>query len=406
MSNLKLKFKSEKPPDEVFIAGIIALGCNIGVRRMSKIANGITYEQLNDLIQWYFTKENVDAASRIINETIDKLSLPSVYQKSINSHHTSSDGQKFNVSVPSLNSSYSYKYFGTGKGVAAYSFIDEFSRLYYNTVIDSSAREASYVIDGLINDGTVTSETHSTDSHGYTEIVFGISSGLGVQFSPRIKNLKQQLIYTFRSHSPKSYIERGFKITPTATTYINEDLIEKQWDNILRIFMTIKLKVTTASRIIKRLGAYSRQHELHKALKELGRVHKSVFILKYADDVELRQDTEKALNRIEQSHQFAKAIFFGGNQHLKYGSKEEQELAISCRHLIQNTIVLWNYMTLTKLLLESKEEPEKYKSILDIIKSASIMTWRHINIHGEYDFEYHNSRDFFKIEQLLGFDVS
>lgn len=398
--------KSEKPSIETFIAGIIALGCNIGPRRMAKISHGISYEKLSDLIQWYFSKENVDSASQLIIEAIDKLSLPSLYQKKPGTHHTSSDGQKFNVSVPSLMASHSHKYHGTGKGVTALSFIDEFSRLYYSMVMDSAERESTYTIDGLINDDTVESEKHSTDTHGYTEIVFGLSYALGVQFSPRIKNIKDQIIYTFRSHPKKYYESKGYQMLPRAKSYLNEGIIEKHWDSILRILVTIKLRVTRASTILKRLSAYSKQHELHKALKEFGRIYKSKFILKYVDDVDLRQDTEKAENRIEQSHQFAKAIFFGGNQKLKYGTKEEQELAISCRHLIQNSIVFWNYMTLTDMLIEIQDDRDLYEKVKETIKNASVMTWRHINIHGEYDFEMKNEEQLFEIERLIDFKLN
>ena len=62
-------------------------------------------------------------------------------------------------------------------------------------------------------------------------------------------------------------------------------------------------------------------HPLYRALKELGRVYKTVFVLRYLDELPLRQNTEKMLNRIEQSHQFAKAVFFGNSQEFKHDTK-------------------------------------------------------------------------------------
>lgn len=402
----KKHFKREQPSETLFIAAIIALGCNFGLRRLAKISHGISYTKLNDLVQWYFTKDNIDSASSAINLAVEKLSLPSIYQSEPGKHHTSSDGQKFNVDIPLLISSYSPKYYGTGKGVTALSFIDDFSRLYYNLIMDPSVRESTYTIDGLINDSNVTSDKHSTDTHGYTEIVFGLSYGLGVEFSPRIKNINKQMIYTFRSHPKKDYLNMGFGILPTATTYINEDLIEKHWDKILRILVTIKLRINKASNILKRLTDYSKQHELHKALKEFGRIYKSTFILKYIDDLEVRRSTVKAENRIEQSHQFAKAVLVGGNLKLNYSTKEEQELALACRHLIQNAIVLWNYLSLTELLLDSNDNTEMYNGIIQTIKKSSIMTWRHINIHGEYNFQNVDYGKVFEMERLNNFNLN
>jgi TnpA family transposase len=93
---------------------------------------------------------------------------------------------------------------------------------------------------------------------------------------------------------------------------------------------------------------------LYRALKELGRIFKSIFILRYLDEAPLRQGIEKQLNRIEQSHQFAKAVFFGNNQEFKMETKEEQEIAVGCRHLVQNAIVLWNYLFISEKLSEIK----------------------------------------------------
>ena len=52
-----------------------------------------------------------------------------------------------------------------------------------------------------------------------------------------------------------------------------------QWDNILRFVATIALREATATQLFKRLSSYSRQHPLYKALKEYGRVIKTLFLL-------------------------------------------------------------------------------------------------------------------------------
>lgn len=399
----------QKPPDQhVFFAAIIAIGCNLGIRRMSRISKGISLEKLNYLVQWYFSKDNLDKAIAKINGFINELSLPQVYKKRNEELHTSSDGQKFNVSVPSINATYSYKYFGSGKGVTAYSFIDDYSRLYYNTVISASEREAAYVIDGLMHNEEIESDIHSTDTHGFSEIVFAISNGLGVFFAPRIKNYKDQFLYTFKGSSKKDYERKRFIVTPTATKYIDENIVE-QWESILRAIVTIKLRMTTASRVLKRLSSYSKLHPLYKALKQVGRIYKTIFILKYIDDVNLRQSAEKALNRIEQSHQFAKAISFGNNQELKQGTREDQEIAVASRHLIQNAIVLWNYLKISKVLVQAKSQ-DKFETILDTVQQSSIMTWQHINIHGEYDFDPTELNDLesstFELEEILSLEIN
>lgn len=167
--------------------------------------------------------------------------------------------------------------------------------------------------------------------------------------------------------------------------YIDESMISDQWENILRLLCSIKLGETKASIILKRLSSYAKQHPLHKAIKEIGRIHKTIFLLRYFDETHLRQNIEKQLNKIELSHLFAKAVFFGNNQEFKYETKEEQEIVVACRHLIQNAIILWNYLFISNKLSEIEEEDEVQKNI-ELMKSSSIMTWQHVNMHGEYDF--------------------
>lgn len=210
-SHFSQKGHKKRPPNETFYATIIAMGCNIGTGRMAKVSKGISVENLNHLVKWYFSKENLDAANGRLNTIINQLSLSKIYKRNLQENHTSSDGQKFSVDVPSIHANHSFKYFGTGKGVTAYSFINESSSLFYNTVISSSEREAAYVIDGLMHNEDIESSIHSTDTHGYSEIIFAITNGLGVFFAPRIKNLKNQMRYTFRENPKKLYLKKELK---------------------------------------------------------------------------------------------------------------------------------------------------------------------------------------------------
>lgn len=393
------------PPEDMIYAAIIALGCNIGVRKMGRISKGIGADKLEYSVRWYFSKENIDDANRRIVSLTNELALPSIFKKDQVANHTSSDGQKFNVGVPSLHATYSYKYFGFGKGVSAYSFIDEKSRLFYNTVISASEREAGYVIDGLMHNDGMESSIHSTDTYGYSEIVFGLCNAMGIFFAPRIKNYKDQLIYTFKENPIKYYEKMDFRILPSKNKYIDETILVAQWENILRLLCSIKLKETKSSEVLGRLSSYSKQHPLYKSLKEMGRIFKSIFILRYLDERPLRQGIEKQLNRIEQSHQFAKAVFFGNNQEFKVETKEEQEVAVGCRHLIQNAIVLWNYLFISEKLSEIVDVDE-HKKILNAFSNCSIMTWQHINLHGEYDFEIAKPTTSFDLEKILSMNLN
>jgi len=382
-----MKSSKSTPSDESFYAAIIALGCNIGIRRMGKISDGMTADRLEYIVRWFCSKKNIDEANRKITSLTRSLPLSEIFPENRKKLNTSSDGQKYDVTIPSLHASHSPKYFGTGKGVSVYSFIDEKDRLYYNEVISASERESGFVLDGLFhNEDTTISDTHSTDTHGFSETVFGICYLLDVQFTPRIKNYQEQLLYTFKDKTRKLYENQAYKILPAKSSYINEGIIMEQWDQILRLLCTIKLKETLPSNILKRLSSYSKQNPLYKAIKEVGRIYKTIFLLKYYDEVLLRQNIEKQLNRVELSHLFAKTVFFGNNRELKYATKEEQEIAFGCRHLIQNAIILWNYLFVSEKLFQITNQKELQIQI-DLLKNSSMMSWQHVNLHGKYDFD-------------------
>lgn len=370
----------------------MAYGCNVGIPTMTKVAMPMSEAELENTINVYFSLENIDKANDRIVEFTQKLELPQIYQRHQNKLHTSSDGQKFSVKGNSIHSAYCYKYFKKGRGATAYNFIDERQLLWYSTVIDSFEREATYVVDGLLHNDTVKSTIHSTDTHGFTEAVFALMNLLGFEFAPNIAKVYKQQLYAFAKNI--EYTEKGYKILPNG--YINTELITENWDNILRLITSIKLKECTASQIFKRLNSYSRQHPVYKALKEFGKIVKTIFLLKYIDDVELRQAIRKQLNKIENANKFSDAIRFANNGESIFPTRQEQQVAESCTRLIKNAIICWNYLYLSNQIRQAKTLARK-RAIIEAIRAGSVMAWQHIYFHGLYDFSDEKLADSFDL---------
>jgi hypothetical protein len=136
--------------------------------------------------------------------------------------HTTSDGQKFEVRGDSLHASRSFKYFGQGQGVSAYTFVNERNFLWHSLMISAADLESAYVIDGLMHNDVVKSYIHSTDTHGYTEAVFGLTHMLGFSFVPRIKSIGKQTLSIFK---PKNQAGDAWAVKPDKT--INETVIRE-----------------------------------------------------------------------------------------------------------------------------------------------------------------------------------
>jgi TnpA family transposase len=89
-------------------------------------------------------------------------------------------------------------------------------------------------------------------------VVFAVTHLLGFTFAPRLKTLYKHQLYSLEKR--KNYADKGFNLLPGAS--INTQIIEENWDSILRFVASIKLKRTSASQLFKRLNSYSNQHPL------------------------------------------------------------------------------------------------------------------------------------------------
>ncbi len=373
--------------EKVIVAGIMGLGCNIGTHKMAKKSHGIQNKILLDTVNWRFSKQNLQAANKKIVDKIESIDLPNIFKIDENHLLTSSDGKKITVAVDSLIASRSYKYYGKEQGVAMYTFINEKQSLFHSTVFASSDREAMYLIDGLLNNTTDTRHIHTTDTHGYTETIFAATHLLGISFAPRFKSIEDQYIYSF--HTKEKYKNKDYRVLPTRK--IKTEIIEDSWDDILRLMASVILGHCSASQIFKRLNSYAKDHPLYQALKELGRIPKSQHILNYYDDLEFRQRIQKQLNVVELSNKFSDAVFWDRGKQFYVGTKEEQEIQILCKSLMQNAIILWNYLFLTKHLSSTKNKQDE-EDMLDSIKKGSVLSWRHVNFTGSYDFTKTSSK--------------
>jgi TnpA family transposase len=386
--------KTKAIRDKAMYAGIMGLGCAIGTRRMALIASGVGESELVNAVNWHFSLENVRAANdRIIRRT-SEIPLSEIYRRTAGSLHTASDGQKFAVRKDSLNANYSFKYFGKDQGASAYSFIDERQLLWHSLVFSSAERESAYVIDGLMRNDVVKSDIHSTDTHGYSEAIFAVTHLMGISYAPRIKGINRQNLYAFRT-APD--IDRT-SWAITHDKYVNENLAAENWDDMLRLIATIKLKESTASDIFRRLNSYAKQHVLYRTLKAFGQIIKSLFILRYLDDVDLRQAIEHQLNRVELANRFTRAVAVGSPREFLQGDKEDQEVAEACNRLIKNAIVCWNYLYLQKKVDALKSQDQK-NDLIAVISTHSMLSWRHINLLGEYDFSDQKLKDSFNLSQ-------
>lgn len=130
---------------------------------------------------------------------------------------------------------------------------------------------------------------------GFTDHVFALCHLLGFRFAPRIRDLADRRIYV--PGKGNTYPSLGTLVGGT----LNVALMATQWKEVLRLATSIKQGTVTASLILRKLGAYPCQNSLALALRELGRIERTLFTLEWLQSPELHLIYRRWLLLIGQS---------------------------------------------------------------------------------------------------------
>jgi TnpA family transposase len=159
--------------------------------------------------------------------------------------------------------------------------------------------------DGLLYHQTgLEIEEHYTDTGGATDHVFGLCHLFGFRFAPRIRDLKDRRLYLFPGQKPQPILD------PLVGGFADVHYITAHWNDVLRLATSIRSGTVTASAILQKLSAYPRQNGLAVALRETGRIERTLFTLDWLKNIDLRRRANAGLNKGEARNALARAIFF------------------------------------------------------------------------------------------------
>jgi len=133
---------------------------------------------------------------------------------------------------------------------------------------------------------------------------------------------------------------------------------------------------------MSQLGSYPRQNGLAVALRELGRIERSLFTLDWLQNVELRRRVQAGLNKGEARNALARAVFFNRLGEMRDRSFENQRYRASGLNLVTAAIVLWNTVYLERAVRAIQEHGRTVDQTL--LQHLSPLGWEHINLTGDY----------------------
>jgi len=373
------RYQRERANKPITIAALMAYATNIGLGRMGEISN-LSRDQLASTSSNFIRLETLrEANDRLANAT---ARLPIFRYFDIGDVlHSSSDGQKFEASIPTVNARHSSKYFGLKKGVVAYTLLANHIPLSAQ-IIGANEHESHYVFDMLFNNLTdIQPDTHSTDTHGANQVNFALLHLFGYRFAPRYRDFRRKIqsgLYGFQHlkdvQGPLKPVRR-----------IKENLIISEWPNVERILLSLALKTTTQSVIISKLSTYRRQNRTKQALWEFDNIIRSLYLLEYADSPALRRNVQRALNRGEAYHRLRRAIAYAHGGRFRVRSQQEQDIWNECARLIANAVVHYNSILLSEVLKIVETQPDSRAT--QALQRVSPLAWQHINFYGRYRFD-------------------
>ncbi|MED0906624.1 DDE transposase [Bacillus cereus] len=361
----------------ILVPCLIAWGTNMGLYRMGEVSD-IDFSKLATTSANFIRLETLKDANDCISNATSQLPIVRYYNID-DFIHSSSDGQRFETQIHTLQSRHSSKYFGMNKGITSYTMVANHIPIQAR-IIGANEHESHYVFDILYNNTTdIKPNIHSTDTHGTNEVNFAILDLFGYQFAPRYKDIHATIsrnLYGFQ-HS-NQYEELLIK----PLRKINKELIIKEWDNIQRIMLSLALKTTTQNVIVRKLSSYARKNQTKRALWEYDNIIKSLYFLEYIDSLSLRQNVQKALNRGESYHKLRRSVSYANFGKLRFKTEQDQHIWNECSRLLTNCIIYYNASILSNLLTKSQDKGIK----MNILKYISPVAWQHINFYGRYEF--------------------
>lgn len=353
---------------------LLAEGLNLGLSKMAEATNTHDYFQLSRLSRWHVESDAINQALAMVIEAQSRLPMARFWGGGVTA---SSDGQFFPAARQGEAMNLINAKYGSEPGLKAYTHVSDQFGPFATQNIPATVSEAPYILDGLLmNEAGRKIREQYADTGGFTDHVFAVTSLLGFRFIPRIRDLPSRRLYLFDPASAPNELRSliGGKV--------REGLVIQNWPGVLRSAATMVTGVMPPSQLLKKFSAYPRQHELALALREIGRVERTLFIIEWLLDADMQRRAQIGLNKGEAHHALKNALRIGRQGEIRDRTAEGQHYRMAGLNLLAAIIIYWN----TKQLGQAVAARQRAELNCDpaLLAHISPLGWAHILLTGEY----------------------
>ena len=355
---------------------LYAIGTNAGITRIAAGNHGEKYDDLMYTRRRYITREAIRQATfDVVNKTLE-VRRPDIFGYSTTTTAIA-DSKQFSAYDQNLMTEWHLRY--GGRGVMVYWHIEKGASCIYSQLKTCSSSEAAAMIEGVMrHSAEMKIEKQYVDTHGQSFVAFAFCYILGFNLLPRFKSVDTKKLY--RPYTGKTDLYSNLQ--GVLTRPINWKLIKEQYDEIVKFASAIKEGTASSEAILKRFTKNGSAHPTYKALLELGKAVRTIFLCKYLYSKDLRIEINEGLNIVELWNGFNDLIFFGKSGEISSNRIESQEFSMLSLHLLQNCLVYINTLIIQEIL----SSPENmHRMTKEDLRALTPLIFRHINPYGNFD---------------------
>ena len=355
-----------------YLFAIFGYGCNLGPLQTARHAPDIaTAPALRRINAQHINADKLEAAMADVIGQYTRFALPRHWG---DGRAAIADGTHVKLRENNLLGSRHIRYGGYG-GIAYHHIADSYIAL-FTTFISCGVWEAVHILDALLkNRSELRPDTLHADTQGQSEPVFGLCRLLGIKLMPRMRNWADVSFYRPANGVRYQHIDALF------SREIDWQLITTHWQDMMQVVLSIQAGRVLPSMLLRKLGSYNRKSRLYRAFRELGRVERTLFLLRYISVPDIRQSIRAETTKIEAYNDFLDWVSFGGPV-IKSGDPVEQEKQLKYASLVANTIMLSNVTDLTTVLSSMAEDGISVTPSL--VARLSPYTREHVRRFGQY----------------------
>lgn len=357
------------------LLSLFGMGTNTGIKSMESLPED-DYKELLYIRRRYISNEGLrQAIAQVVNATL-AIRLPRIWGEGTTA--CAADSKQFGAWDQNLLTEWHLRY--GGRGVMVYWHVEKNAACIYSQFKRVSSSEAAAMIQGVLRHCTeMEVDRQYVDSHGQNAVAFAFCRLLGFELMPRLKGINRQKLY-------KAETAQDFpNINPVmAAKAINWELIEEQLDTMVKHAVAMKMGMADAESLLRRFSRNNIQHPAYKALAELGKAIKTIFLCRYLDSEELRREIHEGLNVVESWNSTNGFIYYGKRGEISTNRKDNQEMGLLSLHLLQASMVYINTLMIQQVL----EEPGWSERMMprDLAALSPLIT-QHINPYGRFDLD-------------------